>query len=137
MTEPWEQIENIIQRFEQDDLVYEEMKKVPVDDDRSVDLLLAEFRAEKWRTTLACVQALRRSTVRQTEIVHEAGIPFLWQFARAVQELHKRWRSSIDALWASLTPSWYPVGRACAREELELNGRPYLAPCRVVPWVQV
>ena len=68
MTEPWEQIEHIIQRIELDDLVYEEMKKVPVDDDRSVDLLLAEFRAEKWRTTLVCVQALGRSTVRQTEI---------------------------------------------------------------------
>ena len=47
MTEPWEQIQHIIQRFEQDDLVCEEMKKVPVEDDRSV----------KWRTTLACVQA--------------------------------------------------------------------------------
>ncbi len=67
MTEPWKQIEHIIQRFELDDLVYEEMKKVPVDDDRSVDLLLAECRVKKWRTTLLCVQTLGKSKVRQTE----------------------------------------------------------------------
>lgn len=66
---PARQALRLIQGFEAGDYDYAAMEQLPVEDEPTVDTLLASLGSPEWRATLACTEALGRSQVAAGRVV--------------------------------------------------------------------
>lgn len=62
-------VRTVLEEFARDNLVYHEMEAIPVEDEETVDALIAGLAAESWRAVMACTRQLGEATVARERAV--------------------------------------------------------------------
>lgn len=59
----------VLEEFARDNLAYDEMEAIPVEDEATVDALIAGLSSAEWRAVMACTRQLGRATVAREKAV--------------------------------------------------------------------